>query len=120
MMDRAGLRERIEQIRGAGGKSFDNGLFRVIREHVDPELREKHGPGDRGAAGVAARGAVRGRAHGRAVKSEAHAGERARWREMRAAAAAMASMARRACFLNVFFGTSDGDGHRGRGRAMAA
>ncbi|MFZ6183442.1 radical SAM protein [Nannocystis pusilla] len=44
MMERAGLRERIEQVRGAGGKSFDNGLFRVIREHVDPELREKHGP----------------------------------------------------------------------------
>ncbi|MCY1062598.1 radical SAM protein [Nannocystis sp. SCPEA4] len=44
MMDRAGLRERIEQIRGAGGQPFDNGLFRVIREHADPALRELHGP----------------------------------------------------------------------------
>lgn len=44
MMDRAGLRERIEQVRPAGGKSFDNGLFRVIREHADPALRELHGP----------------------------------------------------------------------------
>ena len=28
----------------AGGKGFDNGLFRVIREHKDPELRAQHGP----------------------------------------------------------------------------
>ncbi len=44
MMDRQGLRERIEQVRGATGKGFDNGLFRVIREHKDPALREQHGP----------------------------------------------------------------------------
>ncbi len=44
MMDRQGLRERIEQVRGAGGQSFDNGLFRVIREHKDPALRAAHGP----------------------------------------------------------------------------
>lgn len=44
MMDRQGLRERIEQVRGAGGKGFDNGLFRVIREHKDPGLRAQHGP----------------------------------------------------------------------------
>jgi len=44
MMDRQGLRERIEQVRGASGGGFDNGLFRVIREHKDPELRAQHGP----------------------------------------------------------------------------
>jgi radical SAM protein with 4Fe4S-binding SPASM domain len=44
MMDKEGLRERIEQVRGAAGGGFDNGLFRVIREHKDPELRAKHGP----------------------------------------------------------------------------
>ncbi len=44
MMDRDGLRERIEQVRAAGGGGFDNGLFRVIREHKDPELRAAHGP----------------------------------------------------------------------------
>jgi radical SAM protein with 4Fe4S-binding SPASM domain len=36
MMDRQGLRERIEQVRGAAGGGFDNGLFRVIREPKDP------------------------------------------------------------------------------------
>jgi len=44
VMDRQGLRERIEQVRGAGGQGFDNGLFRVIREHKDPALRAAHGP----------------------------------------------------------------------------
>ncbi len=44
-MDRQGLRERIEQVsRATEGKPFDNGLFRIIREHKDPELRRKHGP----------------------------------------------------------------------------
>lgn len=44
MMDRQGLRERIEQVATAPGEPFDNGLFRVIREHKDPELRDQHGP----------------------------------------------------------------------------
>ena len=44
VMDRQGLRERIEQVRGATGQGFDNGLFRVIREHKDPALRALHGP----------------------------------------------------------------------------
>ena len=44
MMDREGLRERIEQVRGASGGGFDNGLFRVIREYKDPAMREAHGP----------------------------------------------------------------------------
>jgi radical SAM protein with 4Fe4S-binding SPASM domain len=44
MMDRQGLRERIEQVQAAGGGGFDNGLFRVVREHKDPELRAQHGP----------------------------------------------------------------------------
>ena len=44
MMDRQGLRERIEQVAPAPGVPFDNGLFRVIREHKDPELRAQHGP----------------------------------------------------------------------------
>ena len=44
MLDREGLRERIEQVRAAPGISFDNGLFRVIREHTDPALRALHGP----------------------------------------------------------------------------
>lgn len=44
MMDRQGLRERIELVRPAGGAGFDNGLFRVIRESVDPLVREREGP----------------------------------------------------------------------------
>jgi hypothetical protein len=44
MLDREGLRERIEQVRAAPGESFDNGLFRLIREHKDPALRAAHGP----------------------------------------------------------------------------
>lgn len=44
MLDEQGLRERIEQVRAAPGEPFDNGLFRVICEHKDPELRARHGP----------------------------------------------------------------------------
>ncbi len=44
MMDREGLRERIEQVQSASGGGFDNGLFRVVREHKDPEMRALHGP----------------------------------------------------------------------------
>ncbi|MEZ4450065.1 MAG: radical SAM protein [Nannocystaceae bacterium] len=44
MMDREGLRERIEHVRPATGGGFDNGLFRVIREPKDPEARAKRGP----------------------------------------------------------------------------
>ena len=43
-MDRVGLRERVEQVAGASGRSFDHGLFRLIREPVDPDLRERTGP----------------------------------------------------------------------------
>jgi hypothetical protein len=31
-------------VRGASGGGFDNGLFRVIREHKDPELRSTRIP----------------------------------------------------------------------------
>ena len=44
VMHARGLRERIEHVAPASGKPFDNGLFRVVREHVDPELRRQHGP----------------------------------------------------------------------------
>lgn len=44
MMDREGLRERIELVRPAAGGGFDNGLFRVVREYADPALRALHGP----------------------------------------------------------------------------
>ncbi len=44
-MDRQGLRERIEQVsRSTDAKPFDNGLFRIIREHKDPAMRAEHGP----------------------------------------------------------------------------
>jgi radical SAM protein with 4Fe4S-binding SPASM domain len=43
-MDRMGLRERIEWVRPSAGEPFDNGLFRVIREPKDPELRAQRGP----------------------------------------------------------------------------
>jgi len=43
-MDRMGMRERIEQVRGAPGLPFDNGLFRLIREPKDPEERARTGP----------------------------------------------------------------------------
>ncbi|MEM7158780.1 MAG: radical SAM protein [Myxococcota bacterium] len=43
-MDRQGLRERIEQVsQSEEARPFDNGLFRIIREHKDPELRAIHG-----------------------------------------------------------------------------
>ncbi|MCA9662294.1 MAG: SPASM domain-containing protein, partial [Myxococcales bacterium] len=44
MMDRDGLRERIEQVAAASGGGFDNGLFRVIREAKDPARRAAEGP----------------------------------------------------------------------------
>ena len=43
-LDREGLRERIEPVSAAPGEPFDHGLFRLIREHKDPELRARHGP----------------------------------------------------------------------------
>lgn len=43
-LDREGLRERLEPVRAAPGEPFDHGLFRLIREHKDPELRAQHGP----------------------------------------------------------------------------
>ncbi|MCY0988214.1 radical SAM protein [Nannocystis sp. ILAH1] len=43
-LDREGLRERIEPVRAAPGQPFDHGLFRLILEHKDPELRARHGP----------------------------------------------------------------------------
>jgi hypothetical protein len=39
-----GLRERVEKVCSARGEPFDNALFRIVREHVDPRLREIHGP----------------------------------------------------------------------------
>ncbi|MEM6989750.1 MAG: radical SAM protein [Myxococcota bacterium] len=43
-MDKQGLRERIELVRGADSDTpFSAGLFRVVREHADPELRAVHG-----------------------------------------------------------------------------
>jgi len=43
-MDRMGMRERIEPVAAPQGVPFDNGLFRVIREHKDPARRELEGP----------------------------------------------------------------------------
>ncbi|MBL9107446.1 MAG: radical SAM protein [Myxococcales bacterium] len=43
-LDREGLRERLEPVRAAPGEPFDHGLFRLIREHKDPDLRAAHGP----------------------------------------------------------------------------
>ena len=43
-MDKQGLRERIELVAGADPHTpFSAGLFRVVREHKDPELRARHG-----------------------------------------------------------------------------
>lgn len=39
-----GLRERIELVAPAAGGGFDHGLFRIIREHLDPERRALVGP----------------------------------------------------------------------------
>ncbi len=43
-MDRMGLRERIEPVREPEKIPFANGLFRLIRESKDPEVRAKEGP----------------------------------------------------------------------------
>ncbi|MEM6991090.1 MAG: radical SAM protein, partial [Myxococcota bacterium] len=43
-MDAMGFRERVEFVRTSGGEPFDNGLFRVVREWADPELRRAWGP----------------------------------------------------------------------------
>jgi radical SAM protein with 4Fe4S-binding SPASM domain len=44
-MDKMGYRERIELVRGAASKDpFSAGLFRVVREHKDPERRACEGP----------------------------------------------------------------------------
>ncbi|MCB9703138.1 MAG: radical SAM protein [Myxococcales bacterium] len=43
-LGRQGLRERIEQVAPSGGQGFDNGLFRLIREWIDPARRESEGP----------------------------------------------------------------------------
>ncbi|MCB9755925.1 MAG: radical SAM protein [Myxococcales bacterium] len=45
-LDREGLRERIEHIAGpsGGARGFDMGRYRLIREHVDPEVRARVGP----------------------------------------------------------------------------
>ncbi len=43
-MDRQGLRERIELVRGAEDRPFAAGLFRVIREPKDPQRRATEGP----------------------------------------------------------------------------
>ncbi|MEM6994779.1 MAG: radical SAM protein [Myxococcota bacterium] len=42
-MDRRGLRERIELVRAAPADGFAFALFRVVREHADPQQRAKHG-----------------------------------------------------------------------------
>ena len=43
-MDRMGLRERIEPVRGAADVPFANGLFRLIREPKDEQRRKNEGP----------------------------------------------------------------------------
>ncbi len=43
-MERQGLRERVERVREAPGQPFDRGLFRVVREHIDPARRAIEGP----------------------------------------------------------------------------
>jgi radical SAM protein with 4Fe4S-binding SPASM domain len=43
-LHRIGLRERVEKVRSARGEPFDNALFRIVREHVDPTLRASLGP----------------------------------------------------------------------------
>jgi hypothetical protein len=39
-----GLRERIERVAAAPGGGFDNGLFRIIVESVDPGVAAREGP----------------------------------------------------------------------------
>ncbi len=43
-LERRGLRERLEPVRGAPGQPFDNGLMRLICEPLDPAERELRGP----------------------------------------------------------------------------
>lgn len=43
-LDKQGLRERIEPVKAAPGLPFDHGLFDLILEHQDAELRAQHGP----------------------------------------------------------------------------
>lgn len=43
-LQKQGLRERIELVRKAPPIGFGTPLFRVVREHIDPELRAEHGP----------------------------------------------------------------------------
>jgi hypothetical protein len=38
-----GLRERVERVARARGEPFDNALFRVIREPIDPDERARVG-----------------------------------------------------------------------------
>jgi radical SAM protein with 4Fe4S-binding SPASM domain len=41
---RAGLRERIELVERAPGVPFDHGLYRVVRESLDPDRAAREGP----------------------------------------------------------------------------
>ncbi len=43
-MHAMGLRERIELVSKGPGVPFDHGLYRLIREPADPEVREREGP----------------------------------------------------------------------------
>lgn len=43
-MHAMGLRERIEQVSRGPGLPFDHGLYRLVRESVDPATREREGP----------------------------------------------------------------------------
>ena len=43
-MDRMGQRERIEPVAAAPGVPFDHGLYRIVREWVDPQRHEREGP----------------------------------------------------------------------------
>jgi radical SAM protein with 4Fe4S-binding SPASM domain len=43
-MHAMGLRERIELVSKGPGVPFDHGLYRLIREPLDPEVREREGP----------------------------------------------------------------------------
>lgn len=43
-MQRLGQRERIEPVAAAPGVPFDHGLYRVVREWVDAQRREREGP----------------------------------------------------------------------------
>jgi radical SAM protein with 4Fe4S-binding SPASM domain len=44
VMRQHGLRERVELVKRAPGVPFDHGLYRIVREHIDPKQREQHGP----------------------------------------------------------------------------